>query len=176
MAGAVGIAMFATWLTRQGRGRDHRVRVGLIAVALALTIGALAQTAVLSAHWTPLSGQMFARVDSATAAKLSSVSAQIPGRAETIVSQGVVGRFAQRHTFYPFFDIFADGQTVPLFGHTVYVVLVPTEGLESAPVSGTRAAIGLMRRLGAHQISDSHGVYAFIWQVPKGRKSITFPP
>ena len=67
-------------------------------------------------------------------------------------------------------------QTVPLFGHTVYVVLVPTEGLESAPASGTTAAITLMRRLGARQISNGNGVTAFKWQVPKGQTSITFPP
>ena len=176
MAGAVGIAMLATWLTRLGRGRHRRLQVGLTAVALVLVVGALAQTAVLSAHWTPLSGQMFERVDSATAAQLSSVSARIPGGAETIVSQGVVGRFAQRRNFYPYLDTFADGQTVPLVDRTVYVVLVPTEGLESAPASGTTAAVHLMRRLGARQISDSNGVYAFVWHVPKGRTSVTFPP
>jgi Predicted membrane protein (DUF2079) len=176
MACAVGIAMLATWLTRLGRGRDRRLQIGLTAVALVLVVGALAQTAVSSAHWTPLSGQMFERVDSATAAELSSVSARIPGGAETIVSQGVVGRFAQRRNFYPYLDTFADGQTVPLFGHTVYVVLVPSQGLESAPASGTTAAIHLMRRLGARQISGTNGVYAFVWHVPRGRKSVTFPP
>ena len=176
MACAVGIAMFTTWLTRQGQGRDHRLRTGLMVAALALTVGALVQTVVMSAHWTPLSGQTFARVSPATSAELSRVSTQIPARAETIVSQGVVGRFAQRHNFYPYFDIAANGQTVPLFGRTVYVVLLPTQGLEAASPSGTRAAIGLMRRFGAHPISDSDGVYAFAWRVPKGLRSVTFPP
>ena len=152
MAVAVGIAMVATWLTRLGERFDRRWRVGFTALALALAAGAVVQTAVLSAHWTPKSGQMFAAVDDATAAELAHVDAQIPASDETVVSQGVVGRFAQRHTYYPYFDVFADGQTVPLFGHTVYVVLVPRQGIEEATPAGTMKAVTLMRHLGAHQL------------------------
>jgi uncharacterized membrane protein len=176
MAGAVGIAMLATWLTRQSAGRHRRLQVASMILALVLSVGAVVQTAVLSNHWTPLSGQTFERVGPSTAAELSAVSARIPGGAETIVSQGVVGRFAQRHNFYPYFDVFPNGQTVPLFGRTVYVVLLPTEGLEAAPVAGTEAGIALMRQLGARQLADRDGVYAFAWRVPKGRHSVTFPP
>jgi hypothetical protein len=175
LAVAVGIAMVATWLARQGEGRSRRWRVGLTALALALTLAAVIQTAVVSTHQTPLSGQTFERVDPAAAAELASVSALVPGQDEAIVSQGVSGRFGQRHSFYPYFGAFADGQTVPVFGHTVYVVLVPKQGLEAAPVASTDAAIDLMRRLGAHQIAARAGVYAFAWHVPEGRRSITFP-
>ena len=38
------------------------------------------------------------------------------------------------------------------------------------------AAVALMHRLGARQLSDRAGVYAFAWRVPKGRHSLTFPP
>jgi hypothetical protein len=134
------------------------------------------ETALFSAHFTPLSGQTFAKVDDATAAQLSAVSAKIPDGAETVVSQGVVGRFAERHLFYPYFDVFADGQTVPVFGKTVYVVLVPRQGIEQASVPGTEAAIAMMRRLHARPLSARDGVYAFAWQVPKGRHTIVFPP
>ena len=173
MACAVGVPMLATWLARQGHGRHHLPRLGLITLALALAVGAVAQTAVMSARWTPLSGQTFGRVSLTTATELASVSAQIPERAETIVSQGVVGRFAQRHNFYP---LLLDGQTVPLFGQTVYVVLLPTQGIESESASGANAGIAFMHRLGAHQISGRDGVYAFAWRVPKGTRSVTFPP
>src|SRR3984885_7194545 len=169
VAGAVGVAMLATWLTRLGQARRPALRAGLTALAVVLALGALVETAVMSAYWTPKSGQMFARVGSATASELAAVDSRIPPQAETIVSQGVVGRFAQRHNFYPYFDVYADGQTVPLFGRTVYVVLVPTEGLEAAPPTGTAGAVSLMRRLGARQIGDRDGVYAFAWQVPKDR-------
>ncbi len=175
LALAVGVAMVATWLTRQGDGRSRPWRVGLTLAALALVLAAVIQTAVVSAHQTPLSGQTFERVDSATAGELAAVSARVPGQDEAIVSEGVSGRFGQRHSFYPYFGAFADGQTVPLFGHTVYVVLVPTQGLEAAPVAGTDAAIAFMRRLGARQIAGRDGVYAFAWHVPDGRHSITFP-
>lgn len=176
LAGIVGIPMLATWLTRLGRSRERPLRVGLAALALAVGIGAAVQAGVLSAEWTPRANQMFARVDPATAAELAAVDARIPERAETVVSQGVVGRFAQRHVFYPYFDVFGNGQTVPLIGRTVYVVLVPRQGLESAPVAGTMAGVALMRHLGARQLAARDGVYAFAWRVPAGRRSLTFPP
>jgi hypothetical protein len=176
VACAIGIAMVATWLTRQGSGRGRRWRVGLAALALALCVGAVVESALFSAHFTPKSGQTFSVVDDAAAAQLASVSARIPGGAETIVSQGVVGRFAQRHNFYPYFDAFANGQTVPLYGHTVYVVLVPRQGIEAATVPGTEAGIALMQRLGAQVLSARDGVYAFAWQVPKGQRTLVFPP
>jgi hypothetical protein len=176
LACAVGIALLATWLAQRGRARGGRWRVGLAALALVLAAGAAAETVGMSAYWTPKSGEMFARVDSATAAQLAKVRAMIPDGAETVVSQGVAGRFAQRHVFYPYFDAFADGQTVPLFGRTVYVVLLPRQGLESAPPAGTEAAIAQLRRLGARQLSARDGVYAFALRVPRGQRSITFPP
>jgi hypothetical protein len=176
MAAAVGIAMFATWITRQGRGRDRRFQAGIIAIAMLLVIGALVQTAAMTIHLTPLSGQTLARVNSAAAAELSTVSAAIPEQAETIVSQGVVGRFAQRRHFYPYFDYFPNGQTVPLFGDTVYVILVPNQGLEAASPSETETSVAFMQRIGAHQISDRDGVDAFAWRVPKGQRTIVFPP
>jgi hypothetical protein len=123
-----------------------------------------------------LSGQTFAKVDDATAAQLAAVSAKIPNGAETVVSQGVVGRFAERHVFYPYFDVFADGQTVPVYGKTVYVVLVPNQGIEQASVAGTEAAVAMMRRLHARPLSARDGVYAFAWNVPKGQHTIVFPP
>jgi hypothetical protein len=168
--------MLATWLTRQGEGRSQRWRVVLAAFALVLAVGAVVETALFSAHFTPKSGQTFAKVDDETAAQLAAVSARIPDQAETIVSQGVVGRFAQRHSFYPYFDVFADGQTVPLYGRTVYVVLVPRQGIEAATVPGTEAAIAMMHQLHARSLSARDGVYAFAWHVPKGRRTIVFPP
>ena len=176
VACAIGIAMLATWLTRQGESHGRRWRVGLAAVALVLCVGAVVETALFSAHFTPKSGQTFAAVDDATAAQLAYVTGRIPDGPETIVSQGVVGRFAQRHNFYPYFDAFADGQTVPLYGHTVYVVLVPRQGIEAATVPGTMAAVAMMRGLHAQQLSARDGVYAFAWHVPKGQYTIVFPP
>lgn len=176
LACAVGIAMLATWLTRQSERRGRHWRTGVAALALVLLVVAAAEAVGMSAYWTPKSGQMFSRVDSATAARLAAVDGQIPPGAETIVSQGVVGRFAQRHAFYPYFDVFADGQTFPLYGRTVYVVLLPTQGLEAAPVAGTDKAIALMRVLGARQLSARDGVYAFAWRVPRGQRTVTFPP
>ncbi|HLH29036.1 MAG TPA: DUF2079 domain-containing protein, partial [Acidimicrobiales bacterium] len=175
MAVVVGLPMLATWLARLGARRPGWRATGAV-LAMALCLAAAVQAAVESAHWTPRSGQTFARVGPGTAAALAATSARIPAGAETIVSQEVVGRFAQRRDFYPYMTVFADGQTVPVFGRTVYVVLVPDAGLESEPPSVTRQAIALMRGLGARPITARDGVYAFAWSPPPGRRSITFPP
>jgi hypothetical protein len=142
-------------------------------LALVLAVGAVVDTALVSAHFTPKSGQIFA---DAAAAHLASVSARIPDQAETIGSQGVIGRFAQRRYFYPYFDVFADGETVLLYGRTVYIVLVPRQGIEAAPVRGVDAAIAMMRQLHGQTLSARDRVYAFAWHVPRGRRTIVFPP
>ena len=176
MACAVGIAMLVTWVVRSSAGRRTVVCRGGIALAVLLPVIALAQTAVISSRWIPQSGQAFERVDSAAASQLAAVETKIPESAETIVSQGVVGRFAQRRNFYPYLDIYPNGQTVPLYGNPVYVILLPKQGGEPESPATTLAAVSLMRKLGADQLVAKDGVYAFRWRVPKGRSSVTFPP
>lgn len=145
-------------------------------VAFMLPVAAVIQTASVSAHWVPLSGQTFERVGAPAANRLAAIDAEIPPTAETIVSQGVVGRFAQRRNLYPYLDVYANGQTVPLYGSPVYVILVPSQGVESESPQTTLAAVALMRRLGAVQLVASNGVYAFQWHGPHGVHSVTFPP
>lgn len=199
LALVVGAVMVMTWVARRqvgtrrlaavgaatsnvtgdaaaGRRRRRWVRRAPVTVALLLGLGAVAQVAVESAHWTPLARTTFARVGVSTASELGAVSAEVPTSDEVIVSQGVMGRFGARRFVYPFLDDFGDGQTVPLFGRTVYVVLVPQQGIETASVAGTDAAVGLMERLGARRIADRDGVIAFAWHVPDHRHRITFPP
>lgn len=130
----------------------------------------------MSARWTPRSAGAFEKVGAPAAAELSALSARIPQGDEAIVSQGVSGRFSQRRFIYCYFGVFDNGQTVPLFTRTVYVVLVPRQGIESAPVANTEAAIAYMRRLHAQLIADRDGVVAFRWHVPPGRRQVTFPP
>jgi Predicted membrane protein (DUF2079) len=182
IACAIGVSMLVTWIARfasaadDGRGGRSFVKVGATIVAFLLPVAALVQTAVMSAHWIPLSGQTFERVGAPAAHRLGALDAQIPTTAETIVSQGVVGRFAQRRNFYPYLDVYPNGQTVPIYGRHVYVILVPSQGVESESAQTTRAAVELMRRLGAVQLNATDGVYAFKWRVPRGVHSITFPP
>lgn len=170
LAGGLGVVFFMSWLARR-----RRSPFGLVA-ALGLGAFAVVQTVIMSAHWVPIAKSTFARVDASTAQELAQVVREVPARAEAVVSQGVMGRFGKRHLIYPYLDVFANGETVPLFGRTVYVVIVPQQGIESAPVAGSDAAIALLRHLGANEFVHRDGVDAFAWHVPARRHRLTFPP
>lgn len=170
LACALGVVFFMSWLARRGRST-----LGLV---MALVVGAIAlvQTVAMGVHWAPIAKDTFDKVSGPTAHELARVLKEVPPRAEAVVSQGVMGRFGERHLIYPYLDVFANGQTVPLFGRTVYIVIVPTQGIESAPVLGSDAAIALLRHLGARQFADHDGVDAFAWHVPTGQRQLTLPP
>jgi hypothetical protein len=75
-----------------------------------------------------------------------------------------------------FFFSDSTGQVVPVFGSTVYVVVVPLKGTEPAAwVTSSMAAAAFMRSLGAHQIADQDGVVAFAWHRPRTTGMLTFP-
>lgn len=170
LAVAVGTVFVMTWLASRGRSRLGPVLAAVVGVV------AVVQTAVVSAHWTPIAGHTFATVGPATAAELSAVGSHLPERAEAIVSQQVMGRFATRHLVYPYLDLGAGSQQVPVFGKTVYVVLVPSPGVNGTVDRGTEAAIAMMRHLGAPSLAHRDGVAAFAWHVPPGQHHLTFPP
>lgn len=174
IAVGVGTAMVVTWVAARPAGRA-RLRLTATALALALALGALVQSVAMGVRWIPRSSAAFAKVDYAAAAELSAVARQIPQHDEVIVSQGVSGRFAQRHCIFAYFGSFGNGQTIPLFTRTVYVILVPSQGSESEPPPVTDAAIAAMRRLHAVQVGNRGGVVAFRWTVPRGRRRLTLP-
>jgi hypothetical protein len=116
-------------------------------------------------------------VDTVTAGQLSQVQARIPGSAEVIASQGVIGRFGGRQSLYPFLDSFADGQTVPVTSSTVAFVFAPNQGIEAATPAQTQAAIEQVRTgLGAREIVSTSNVSAFLWHPPPGTTSVRFRP
>jgi hypothetical protein len=165
----VGTVAGLAWLARR-----HLARAKALTVALGAVL--LVQALVLSALWLPRARSAFSNVGSAAAAQLEAISGRIPPGAEVVASQGVVGRFSGRRLAYPFLDIYDNGQTVPVYGSSVYFVLAPSEGIEYATASQTLSAVAFLQRdLHAAELSRSAGIYAFRWTRPRGISSITFP-
>jgi hypothetical protein len=162
----VGGVTVATWLLRWGRR-------GLIIVWV-VGVLSLVQVGVVADQWIRKIPSTFLKVDVQTAADLSRAQARIPEGAEVIASQGVIGRFGDRQWLYPYLNIFADGQTIPINAPTVALVFVSNEGLETATPTQTEAAIAKMKALGAQQVMSTHHVTAYLWHPPKGTRSIRF--
>lgn len=164
----LGTVTVLTWVLPRRRG---------VLIAAVLGCAALIQIVVVGVTWIPRIGPTFAVVDAATAAELGRLQPKIPAGAEVVVSQGVIGRFGARAAVYPFFDGFADGQTVPVTEPTVAFVFVPNGGIEPATPAQTDAAIALVRdRLHARPIATGPNVTAFLWHPPPGTATVRFLP
>jgi uncharacterized membrane protein len=168
----VGTVMVLVRIGTRAGGHSSGRRTGP-ALAISLAIGlcslGIAQGVPLL---RALPGQWW-RVDAPTAAVLRSELPSIPGDAEVIVSQGVIGRFADRRYVYP---LLASPQAFPVRSRLVMMVIVPTEGLESIPPAAARATISAARdRLHAVTVVDRHGVVVLIWHPPPGVGTVVLP-
>jgi len=164
----VGGVTFATWLARRGWW-------GPIAVWV---VGALSllQVCIVAYQWIPKIPGAFLQVNAETAADLAQAQARIPGEAEVIASQGVIGRFGDHTWLYPYLNQFGDGQTIPVDAPTVALIFVPNGGIESATPVQSEAAIAKMTALGARKIVSTPNVTAFLWHPSKGTTSLHFDP
>jgi hypothetical protein len=95
-----------------------------------------------------------------------------PPSTEVIASNGVVGRFSQRRYVYP---LQLSPQTVPVKASKVLLVIA-TAGNEALTRVQVRADLRFARvELHARRISAGEGVSTFLWIVPPGRTTLTFP-
>jgi uncharacterized membrane protein len=95
-----------------------------------------------------------------------------PTAHEVIASNGVVGRFSQRRYVYP---LQLSPQTVPVKTSEV-VLVIATAGNEALTRAQAVADVRFVRtQLHAQTISQGTGVNTFLWDVPSGQKSLTFP-
>jgi len=165
----VGGVTLLTWLARRGRWGP---------VVMWIVAGlALVQVAVVSVDWLSKIPGEFLQVNSVTAGQLHRAQARIPADAEVIASQGVIGRFGGHEYLYPYLNLFADGQTIPVHASTVAFVFVPRAGIESATPAQTEAAIEKVRTvLGAAEVVSTPNVTAFLWHPPPGTTTVHFDP
>jgi len=113
------------------------------------------------------------RVDAPTAAALRTALPRVPGDAEVIVSQGVLGRFAERRYVYP---LLASPQAFPVRAPEVVLVVVPAQGLESIPAADAEAVVAAARRrLHATTTFDRDGVLVLTWHPPPGVTAVVLP-
>jgi Predicted membrane protein (DUF2079) len=141
-----------------------RLACGLAALVAANTLG-------WAVVWIPQVPVAYLRVSPAAASELARVESLVPAGAEVFASQGVVGRFAGRRWVYAFSS---NGFSVPVHG-LVYVILTPSQGIESASVSSQIAALRFVARLpGSRPVSKNAGVWAFRWQPRPGTRALTF--
>jgi hypothetical protein len=170
----IGTALALAWIFRMA-ARFQRPALRLLRWAVVpLGVAVLVQSLVLATIWIPQIHTQFLTVDSSAATQLVKVEAAIPANDEVIVSQGVLGRFANRALVFPFLDIANGGQVVPLFGRPVVFILTD-QGVEFATAAGTATAVAYLRSIHAHALVARDGIFAFRWQPPSGASRLTFP-
>jgi hypothetical protein len=157
----VGTVAVLTWLARR-----HR-RWALLLAGLVVT-QALGWTAV----WLPRVPGQWLRVPGPTAATLASVAASIPGSAEVIASQGVMGRFSGRADLRPL----SGPGVIPVVGREIWFVIVAAAGIEIQSTASAMALAGeLAGPLHATLVTHANGVWAFRWRPPTGVHTMTVP-
>ena len=141
-------------------------------LGLAVTGLVMAQAIGWSAVWGVRAPGQWLRVPAAAAATLARVESLIPASAEVIVSQGVVGRFADHADV----RILLGPGLQPIGRPDVWFVVVPTYGVESET---TGSAMALMAQLAgplhARIAAHANGVWAFDWHRPAGVHEIEVP-
>ena len=163
----IGTAVALAWVFRS---RAKIVRWLVVPIGLAI----LVQSIVLSSTWIPRARTQFLEVNSAAATQLEKLQAVIPSKDEVVVSQGVLGRFANRARVFPFLDISNGGQVLPVYGRQVIFILTD-QGVEFATAAGTKTAITYLKSIHAHEKTARDGVFAFSWNPPPGTRTMSFP-
>jgi hypothetical protein len=111
------------------------------------------------------------KVDASSATTLATVST-VPATTEVIVSQGVIGRFADRPYVYPYL---VSPQAFPVRSRSVLFVLT-AQGIESVPPGRVAADAGYLRAvLHARVITDQHGVAVLLWHPPPRTSVVVLP-
>lgn len=163
----VGSIAFVCWIARGRRAGAP--------LALAVAAAVVVQVAWTAADWLPRTSSM-RQVPAAVASGLDRAQSRIRPGDEVVASEGVLGRFGGHRWVYPFYDIFSDGQTVPV--HSRRVAFIFTDAGGEAPSPGqTAAAVALVSgEPGARVVVRASGVTAVVWDVPPGVTSIRFHP
>jgi uncharacterized membrane protein len=151
-------------------------RLGSSRPQLAVAVGAIVLVLALIQN-VPLLSQLRSqwwRVDPAAAATLRSALPLVPGNAEVIASQGVIGRFAGREFVYA---LLTAPQAFPIApGHPVVLVIVPKAGLETMPALSAQADIqSVMGLRGARVLTRGSGAVVVEWHPPEGKTLIVLP-
>jgi hypothetical protein len=138
--------------SRRPRGARRSV-AALTAVLVVLSVG-------WALVWFPKTAQQWITVPASAATQLRAVETSIPASSEVIVSQGVIGEFAQRSYVYPVYGY----PTFPVQSSDVWFVITPGVGIEPQGANDAmrtvRAAASLV---GATLVSHRDRVWVVHW-------------
>jgi hypothetical protein len=110
-------------------------------------------------------------VSPAAASTLGRVERIIPGAAEVVASEGVIGQFSGRRWVYAL-----GGGRVALHTNVVYFVVTPTQGIEEAGIQTQEGIIGeLAGTLHGRLLFEGAGVWLIALHRPPGTTSVTLP-
>ncbi len=139
--------------------------------AVAVSALVLVQAAGISAVWWPQVPGHWLRVPASSASTLSAVSAQIPGTATVVASEGIVGRFADRlHA-----AALVEPGSLAVAGPSWFVI-APSAGIEVQSTGSAMAFIAeLAGPLHASLVRHANGVWAFRWSPPTDVRSVQVP-
>jgi Predicted membrane protein (DUF2079) len=163
----VGVAMALSRLAKEGTSARRRVPI-LVCCTLALAAG------VAAVYAGPLS-LYIDRVNPTMARELAQVKRRIPGRAEVVVSQGVIGRFAAGRVAYPYW---AEGEpeSYVVTRHAIIFVLATDLGPGDGQAAEARQAITYVEtRLHATVLLHGAGIWEFKWSPKVGTTSVVLP-
>jgi hypothetical protein len=137
--------------------------------ALACAVGLLSLNALAwSAVWLPQVSKTWLDTDSGAAAVLGRLRQRMGPADEVLASQGVIGGFADRRDA---FILDPHSMAVPIHSRTVWIVVTPTQGIESNNAHGFNAE---MQTFNAnprmHLVVASHGVWAYRYNPPPGQR------
>ena len=164
---AVGTVAICSAVAGRHLGRKRWLAPSLIALLMA---NAIAWAVV----WLPQVKINWLRVTPAAAMTLKSIESKIGSQDEVLVSQGIVGGFAYRPAIYP---LFSPTITVPVRATKVWIILAPSQGVETASVSGVYEDIDeLSTDPSMRLVVAKDGIWAFAWKVPPGVRTLELKP
>jgi hypothetical protein len=154
-------------VAQSGVGTRGRGRLIVPVLAGVLTVNAVAWGLV----WIPQIANEWIRVSPAAASTLGRVERIIPGAAEVVASEGVIGQFSGRRWVYAL-----GGGRVALHTNVVYFVVTPTQGIEEAGIQTQEGIIGeLAGTLHGRLLFEGAGVWLIALHRPPGTTSVTLP-
>lgn len=160
---AVGIIGIGAWVARGEFNKRRRLMRAIYALVLVNAV-------TWSAIWIPSALSTWLRVSPSAASVLKMARAKMAYGDEVAASQGVVGGFAGRKYIYP---IMAPNVTIPAQTKTVWFVITPLQGIETAEASVSDADVAqLSETPGVSLVMQGAGVWVFEWHPQAGQTSL----
>jgi uncharacterized membrane protein len=162
----VGTVMVLDWVAGTRRVRTSSIGAAALGVALlATSLGyGISQLRLIPGSWLLVTPGAVAALDHAASV--------VPGDAEVVASQGVMGRFGGRRYVY---QVVYDVESYPLRAKEVVFVLAAGEGIEQVTPPFARADVAAARRLGASVVASGGGVTVLAWHPPPGAVRVSLP-